>query len=129
MQAAPIKIPNTNRFRRMMEAARVADFLATEKKREDEAYEAMSDDEKRSVDQLRRRQKANLEKRERRTKGLPFSRCKLITMRAGPMPGMPGTLTIKHPRTGMKRLVANEQLLDVFMPLAPENLKNAMLGK
>jgi len=63
-----------------------------------------------------------------RTKGESYSRCKMLQMIAPKRPGMPGTIRLKHPRTGFHRLRITERLLKVFMPSAPETFYNHMLG-
>lgn len=62
-----------------------------------------------------------------RTKGLPYSRCKLVEMKPGSK-GVRGTIIVKHPTKGIKRLPATREFLRLFMPAAPEFFYASMLG-
>lgn len=63
-----------------------------------------------------------------RTKGLPFSRCKLAAMTPG-SPGRPAVLLLEHPTKGRAHAKqATAELLQVFFPRLPENLAASMLG-
>ncbi len=64
-----------------------------------------------------------------RTKGLPYSRCKLLDMKISQAPGRPGKLVLKHPKNGVKELPATLELVRLFMPAAPDNFYAAMLGR
>lgn len=120
---------NTTRNRRIIEALRVEEILKEQRAEQAAAYDLMDTHEKRAADKLRKRQAVNREKRANRTKGLPFSRCKLVNMSVSTQRGIPGTITAKHPKTGYKQLVADEDLLRVFMPSAPASFYAAMLGR
>lgn len=64
-----------------------------------------------------------------RTKGLPFSRMKLIDT-IPQEPGKAALLVVDHPtrRRGRKNLTATPELLRVFYPSLPAPLADAMLG-
>lgn len=63
-----------------------------------------------------------------RTKGLPFSRMVLVSVL--PMgPKRPNILWLEHPTRGTQRLKqATPELLAVFLPRLPDNLRADMLG-
>lgn len=65
----------------------------------------------------------------RRTKGMPFSRMKLVEVMPSPGSGRPATFVLDHPtRKTAHRKPATPQLVDVFFPSIPENLRRDMLG-
>lgn len=65
----------------------------------------------------------------RRTKGLPFSRMKLVAMTLSPGRGRPAVLTLEHPTRGRRAVKpASPDLMGVFFPSLPENLRASMLG-
>lgn len=64
----------------------------------------------------------------RKTKGLPFSRCKLAAMTPG-TPGRPAILVLEHPTKGtVHTKSATPGLMAVFFPALPDNLAASMLG-
>lgn len=64
-----------------------------------------------------------------RTKGLPYSRCKLLSMEPSNHTGEPGQIIVRHPRNGIKRLRATPELIRLFMPAAPEPFYAYMMGQ
>jgi|TARA_R100000049_G_C1931718_1_gene75645 hypothetical protein len=65
------------------------------------------------------------------TKGLPFSRCKLIDTTPA-QPGKPAVFHLKHPTRGTGGVftkTATPQLLRTFFPSLPDNLAAFMLGR
>jgi hypothetical protein len=43
--------------------------------------------------------------------------------------GVPGTIVLKHPKSGLKRVKATPELVKMFMPSAPHLFYAAMLGR
>lgn len=66
----------------------------------------------------------------RRTKGLPFSRMKLVEVAPATGRGRPSIFAMKHPTRGggVRIRPATPLLVDVFFPALPENLRASMLG-
>ncbi|WP_191569126.1 hypothetical protein [Paracoccus yeei] len=66
----------------------------------------------------------------RRTKGLPFSRMKLVDVAPATGRGRPAIFALKHPTRGggVRIRPATPLLVDVFFPALPENLRASMLG-
>jgi hypothetical protein len=65
-----------------------------------------------------------------RTKGQPYSRCKMLSFIPSRKPGEPGRFILKHPtRRGRQVVPATPELIEQFVPAAPLDMRNAMLGR
>lgn len=124
-------VPNTGKFRRAAETERVAQAIAAQLEADREAFDAMTDEEKKPIIELRNRQARNAERRATRTKGKAFSRCRLVSVHPGaPEIGQPGAFTVEHPTRGKRHTIAaTVETMRVFMPSAPKTLRAAMLGR
>lgn len=63
-----------------------------------------------------------------RTKGLPFSRGKLLGMKPSKNPGVRGTIIVRRANGHIRNLKATPELLRAFMPAAPDAFYAMMLG-
>lgn len=65
----------------------------------------------------------------RRTKGMPFSRMKLVDVQPSAGPGRPAIFNMQHPtRNTTHRKPATPPLVDLFFPAIPDNLRQSLLG-
>lgn len=127
-------VKNTSRVRRAIEAEHTAELIAAGHGERLENTKADFDAAVEAGDTARakliRARIQNLKRKSSRTKGLPYSRCRLLEVVPGRRKGEPGVFAIDHPtrKRPVTAHVATEGLMKVFMPSAPENIRKAMLG-
>ena len=65
-----------------------------------------------------------------RTKGMPYSRCQLLGTFDIPVEGAGKALALYHPTRGRMHVKrATPELLDVYYPSLPDNIRGYMLGR